>query len=43
MTVFCGAGKLDPKISPHGIHTVYDSVCGAGNCMIALRREKGSP
>ena len=23
--------KLDPKISPHGIHTVYDSVCGAGN------------
>ena len=23
--------KLDPKISPHGIHTVCDSVCGAGN------------
>ena len=23
--------KLDPKISPHGIHTVCDSVCGAEN------------
>ena len=22
--------KLDPKISPRGIHTIYDSVCGAG-------------
>ena len=39
MTVFVGQEmvnfpapqKLDPKISPHGIHTVYDSVCGAGN------------
>ncbi len=37
MTVFVGQEmvnfpapqKLDPKISPHGIHTVYDSVCGA--------------
>ena len=42
MTVFVGQEmvnfpapqKLDPKISPHGIrctHTIYDSVCGAGN------------
>ena len=39
MTVFVGQEmvnfpapqKLDPKISPHGIHTVYDSVCGAGH------------
>ena len=39
MTVFVGQEmvnfpapqKLDPKISPHGIHTVCDSVCGAGN------------
>ncbi len=39
MTVFVGQEmvnfpapqKLDPKISPHGIHTVYDSVYGAGN------------
>ena len=39
MTVFVGQEivnfpapqKLDPKISPHGFHTIYDSVCGAGN------------
>ena len=39
MTVFVGQEivnfpapqKLDPKISPHGIHIIYDSVCGAGN------------
>ena len=38
MTVFVGQEivnfpapqKLDPKISPHGIHTIYDSACGAG-------------
>ena len=43
MTVFVGQEKvnfpapqkLDPKISPHGIHTVYDSVCGAGNCQFS--------
>ena len=31
MVNFPAPQKLDPKISPHGIHTVYDSVCGAGN------------
>ena len=39
MTVFVGQEmvnfpapqKLDPKISPHGTHTIYDSVCGAGS------------
>ena len=39
MTVFVGQEmvnfpppqQLDPKISPHGTHTIYDSVCGAGN------------
>ena len=38
MTVFVGQEmvnfpapqKLDPKISPHGTHTIYDTVCGAG-------------
>ena len=31
MVNFPAPQKLDPKISPHGIHIVYDSVCGAGN------------
>ena len=31
MVNFPAPQKLDPKISPHGIHTIYDSVCGAGN------------
>ena len=30
MVNFPAPQKLDPKISPHGIHTIYDSVCGAG-------------
>ena len=31
MVNFPAPQKPDPKISPHGTHTVYDSVCGAGN------------
>ena len=31
MVNFPAPQKLDPKISRHGIHTVCDSVCGAGN------------
>ena len=31
MVNFPAPQKLDPKISPHGIHAICDSVCGAGN------------
>ena len=31
MVNFPAPQKLDPKISPHGSHTIYDSVCGAGH------------
>ena len=31
MVNFPAPQKLDPKISPHGSRTVYDSVCGAGS------------